>query len=297
MTVSVAHLGPPGTYAEQAALAYVSWVAQETGQKPILYPYPSIAQTLRAVSQGQAQLGVVPVENSIEGSVAITLDTLWQLDTLQIQLALVMPISHALLSHAQTLETIQTVYSHPQALAQCQGWLEQFLPDVQLIPTNSTTEALQQLEQDWTVAAVASLRASQLYNLPILANAINDYPDNCTRFWVLGQSDSQTSFHQFSPAGNHTTLAFSLRANVPGALVKPLQVFAQRGINLSRIESRPTKRSLGDYLFFIDLEAEASQVMVQSALAELTSYTEILKIFGSYSVLPIQPKKGVRGEG
>ena len=287
--MSIAHLGPPGTYTEQAALTYISLLAKGTGQEAILCPYPSIAQTLRAVAQAQAELAVVPVENSIEGSVAITLDTLWQLDTLQIQLALVMPIAHALLSYAQTKERIQTVYSHPQALAQCQGWLEQFLPDVQLIPTNSTTEALQQLEQDWTTGAISSLRASQLYNLPVLASPINDYPDNCTRFWVLGQS--QTSHNISSLCASHTTLAFSLPANLPGALVKPLQVFAQRGINLSRIESRPTKRSLGDYLFFIDLEADSNSSLVQSALAELTAYTEILKIFGSYKVLPLQAVK------
>ena len=282
MTVSIAHLGPAGTYAEQAALAYVNWVRQETGQEAILCPYPSIAQTLRAVDQGEVDLAVVPVENSIEGSVAATLDTLWQLDNLQIQLALVLPIAHALLSHAQSLESIQTVYSHPQALAQCQGWLEQFLPNVQLIATNSTTEVLQQLEHDCTISAIASLRASQLYNLPILASGINDYPDNCTRFWVLAQSQPQIN------GASHTTLAFSVRANVPGALVKPLQVFAQRGINLSRIESRPSKRSLGDYLFFIDLEADANSALVQSALAELAAYTEILKLFGSYNVLAIR---------
>lgn len=287
MTISIAHLGPPGTYAEQAALAYMNWVRQETGQEAILCPYPSIAQTLRAVAQGQVDLAVVPVENSIEGSVAIALDMLWQLDTLQIQLALVLPISHALLSRAQTKEHIQTVYSHPQALAQCQGWLERFLPAAQLIPTNSTTEALQQLEHDQTTGAIASLRASQLYNLPILASAINDYPDNCTRFWVL-RHQSQISHHQSSSGNSHTSLAFSVRANVPGALVKPLQVFAQRGINLSRIESRPSKRSLGDYLFFIDLEADANSSLVQSALAELAAYTEILKLFGSYSVLAIK---------
>lgn len=293
MTVSIAHLGPPGTYAEQAALAYVNWFHQETGQEAILCPYPSIARTLRAVADGKAELAVVPVENSIEGSVAITLDTLWQLDTLQIQQALVLPIAHALLSRAQTLETIETVYSHPQALAQCQGWLEQFLPAVQLIPTNSTTEALQKLEQDWTAGAIASLRASQLYNLPVLATRINDYPDNCTRFWVLSQSQSQTISPTSSLSRSHTSLAFSMRANVPGALVKPLQVFAQRGINLSRIESRPTKRSLGDYLYFIDLEADANSSLVQSALAELAAYTEILKLFGSYNVLPIQPQRAL----
>jgi len=285
MTLSIAYLGPPGTYTEQAALAYVNWVTKVVGKEAVLCPYPSIAQTLRAVAQGKVQQAVVPVENSIEGGVAITLDLLWQLDPLQIQLALVMPIAHALLSCAKSLEGIRTVYSHPQALAQCQGWLEQFLPEVQLIPTNSTTEALQQLEQDWRAGAIASRRAAQLYNLPILASTINDYPDNCTRFWVVSEGQSLTT-HQ-SPNATHTSLAFSVGANVPGALVKPLQVFAQRGINLSRIESRPSKRTLGDYLFFIDLEAEANYSIVQSALAELTAYTEVLKLFGSYGVLSI----------
>ncbi len=283
MTVSIAHLGPPGTYTEQAALAYLGWVTKSTEPEAILCPYPSIPQTLRAVAQGEAQLAVVPVENSIEGSVAITLDMLWQLDTLQIQLALVMPIAHALLSRAQSKDCIQTIYSHPQALAQCQGWLEQFLPDVELIPTNSTTEPLQHVELNSTAGAIASLRAAELYNLPVLASAINDYPDNCTRFWVLAQGYSWSH----PPCGTHTSLAFSLGANVPGALVKPLQVFAQRGINLSRIESRPSKRSLGDYLFFIDLEADATSSQVQSALTEFTAYTEILKLFGSYSLLNI----------
>jgi prephenate dehydratase len=279
MSISIAHLGPPGTYAETAALAYVRTLAKETGSESLLCPYPSIAQTLQSVAQGQTHLAVVPVENSIEGSVTSTLDMLWQLDTLQIQQALVLPIKHALLSRASGLETIQTVYSHPQALAQCQGWLEKFLPSVQLVPANSTTEALQYLDKDYTVGVITSQRAAQLYNLPVLASAINDYPDNCTRFWVLGK--------QPSTGGSHTSLAFSLSANVPGALVNPLQVFASRGINMSRIESRPTKRSLGEYLFFIDLEADSSQASVQAALSELASHTEILKILGSYSVLSI----------
>jgi prephenate dehydratase len=279
MTLSIAHLGPSGTYAEAAALAYANWLSQ-TGQEAILCPYPSIAQTLRATAQGQAHLAVVPVENSIEGSVVITLDTLWQLDMLQIQQALVLPVAHALISRAESLAAIQTVYSHPQALAQCQRWLEQFLGEsVQLIPSNSTTEALQHLNEDRTIAAIASPRAAQLYNLPMLAHPINDYPDNCTRFWVMGL--------QSSTGGSYTSLGFSVPANVPGALVKPLQVFASRGINLSRIESRPTKRSLGDYLFFVDLEADPNQSALQSALVELRAYTETLKIFGSYTIVSV----------
>ncbi|WP_414561971.1 MULTISPECIES: prephenate dehydratase [unclassified Anabaena] len=288
MTLSIAHLGPPGTYAEQASVVYANWLAKQTGIAAILYPYPSIAQSLQAVGSGQTQLAVVPVENSIEGSVTMTMDTLWQLDSLRIQLALVMPIAHALISCATSLESIQTVYSHPQALAQCQGWLGNFLSTVQLIPSNSTTEALERLQQDWTTAAIASHRAAQLYNLPILASNINDYPENCTRFWVVSQSEVETIEQISSESASHTSLAFSVPANMPGALVRPLQVFAQLGINLSRIESRPTKRSLGEYLFFIDLEADVKSAQMQSALAQLSTYTEILKIFGSYHVLPIK---------
>ncbi len=279
MSIPIAYLGPPGTYTEAATLAYVIQLKKETERESLLCPYPSIAQTLQAVAQGQANLAVVPVENSIEGSVTTTLDMLWQLKTLQIQQALVLRIKHAILSRASTLEAIQTVYSHPQALAQCQGWLEKFLPWAQLVPTNSTTEGLQYLDQDHRSSVISSQRAAQLYNLPVLASEINDYPDNYTRFWVLGK--------QLSRGGSHTSLAFSTPANVPGALVKPLEVFASRAINLSRIESRPTKRSLGEYLFFIDFEADSSQEVVKSALFELASHTEILKIFGSYSVLAI----------
>lgn len=286
MTVSIAHLGPPGTYAEQASVVYANWLAQQTKVEAILCPYPSIAQSLQAVASGQTHLAVVPVENSIEGSVTMTMDTLWKLDSLRIQLALVMPIAHTLISCATSLDNIQTVYSHPQALAQCQGWLGQFLPTVQLIPCNSTTEALQKLQQDVTIAAIASSRAAQLYKLPIIASNINDYPENCTRFWVVSQSRAE-GINIFSGSPSHTSIAFSVPANVPGALVRPLQIFAQVGINLSRIESRPTKRSLGEYLFFIDLEADVNAAPMQSAIAQLTTHTEILKIFGSYHVLPI----------
>lgn len=276
MAVSIAHLGPPGTYAEAAALLYSTWLTGQTQQETTLCPYPSIAQTIEAVAQGQTELAVVPVENSIEGSVTTTLDTLWRCDTLQIQQALVLPISHALITRAKTINTVQTVYSHPQALAQCHQWLEKFLPTAQIIPTNSTTEALQYLDDELTAGAISSERAAQLYKLPVLACPINDHPDNCTRFWVLGL--------QTSPGGTCTSLAFSVH-DIPGALLKPLQVFAQQNINLSKIESRPTKKSLGDYLFFVDLEADARQVGVQAALKELTDQTEILKVFGSYNIL------------
>jgi prephenate dehydratase len=300
MTISIAHLGPPGTYAEAAAIAYANKLTL-MGQQSRLCPYPSIAQTLRAAAEGLANLAVAPVENSIEGSVTMTLDTLWQLDNLKIQQELVLPISHALISLASKVEEIKTVYSHPQALAQCQNWLERYLPKVQLIPTNSTTEALQHLEGEQSSGAIASQRAAELYNLPILEFPINDNPDNCTRFWILRNEsridtnklineekeflDNSRKLMDFKSDRSYTSLAFSVPANLPGTLVKPLKVFADRNINLTKIESRPTKKSLGDYLFFIDLEADVNQDVVKEALEELTAYTESLKIFGCYKIL------------
>lgn len=280
MNQSIAYLGPAGTYSEAAALAYLSQQAEKFPGECCLCPYPTIAQTLRAVADGEVSLGVVPVENSIEGSVATTLDSIWQLDQLRIQQALLLPIAHALLSRNSRLEAIKTVYSHPQALGQCQQWLERFLPEVKLIATNSTTEAVQQLEKDEFGGAIASRRAAELYQVPVLAYPIGDRPDNCTRFWVVSLAPS--------PGGTHTSLAFSLPKNVPGALVKPLQIFAEQGINMSRIESRPTKRAIGEYLFFIDIEADAADPLVSSALDELKAYTETLKIFGGYSVRAIK---------
>lgn len=300
MTISIAHLGPPGTYAEAATLAYANKLTQ-LGQKCLLCPYPSIAQTLRAVAAGETHLAVAPVENSIEGSVTITIDTIWNFDNIKIQQALVLPISHSLISAAVDIEAIQTVYSHPQALAQCQNWLEKFLPKAQLIPSNSTTEALQHLDKEKSAGAIASPRAAELYKLPILAFPINDNPDNCTRFWILKDeskpniqnlTDTEKEFLEntkkalkVSSDRPCTSLGFSVPANVPGSLVKPLQIFAEREINMSRIESRPTKRLLGDYLFFIDLEVDATQELFRDALEELTTHTETLKIFGSYQIL------------
>ncbi len=288
MTFSIAHLGPAGTYAEQAALAYAQWWSNQTQEvAPTLVPFPSIAQTLHAVAQGRMEVAVVPVENSIEGSVTTTLDTLWQLETLQIRQALVLPIAHVLVTQSTELGTIETVYSHPQALGQCQQWLHQNLPDVQLISTHSTTEALKYVEANQSTAAIASERAAHLYKLPILAKSIQDYADNCTRFLVVSQPQSALNIPKIADAPIYTSLAFSLPQNSPGALVTQLQVFAARSINLSRIESRPTKRSLGEYVFFIDAEAALEIEAMESAVSLLRHDAERLKILGSYSTLQI----------
>jgi prephenate dehydratase len=273
--VIIAHLGPTGTYAETAALTY----GKSIGTDFELIPYNTIAQAIEAVSNQAADLAVVPVENSIEGSVTMTLDALWRNDGLQIQQALVLPIEHQLISVAQNLVEITTVYSHPQALSQCQEWLGKHLPQAQRIPSNSTTEILSQLTDLKTAAGISSPSAAALYNLPILAADIGDRLENRTRFWVLG--------HQPAITGSHTSLALTLSANVPGALLAVLAKFAAAQINLSRIESRPTKRSLGEYLFFMDLEADGQDPQVAKILAEIAASVERIKLFGSYHITSI----------
>jgi prephenate dehydratase len=280
MTLTIAHLGPTGTYAEAAALTYAQ---TQLGDRAFqLQPYPNIAQTLKAVASGEVELAIVPVENSIEGSVTMTLDTIWQRsEQLQIQQALILPISHALISAATEIGEINRVYSHPQALSQCQEWLQLNLPDALRIPETSTTAALKTLAKFPQSAAISSVRAANLYDLPVLFHPINDYPDNQTKFWAIGL--------QPSPGGNGTSVAFSLQANAPGGLMRALSFFASRGLNLSRIESRPSKRSLGDYLFFVDIETDLDRRELKSALADLNAYAETVKNFGSYHTIVIEP--------
>jgi len=278
MATAIAHLGPRGTYSEQAALAYQDWLQEQTDEASSLVAYPSILQAIQAVDEAAVSLAIVPVENSIEGSLAVTLDTLWRLASLRIQQALVLPIRHNLITHAKAVDQLQTIYSHPQALGQCQKWITRHCPQATLVPTRSTKESLQHLEDSPTTAAIASAWAADLYQLPVLAQAINDQPDNCTKFWILGQAES--------PQGSHTSLAFSLPVNAPGALLRPLEIFAQANINLSRIESRPTKRSLGEYLFFLDLEASLDSAHTQQTLQALAHCTEQIKLFGSYDTIP-----------
>jgi prephenate dehydratase len=281
MTLKIAHLGPTGTYAEAAALAYAQ--TQLSDRDFCLQPYPSIARTLQAVANGEVILAIVPVENSIEGGVTMTADTIWQLAApLQIQQAIVLPIDHALISVATDLSQINKVYSHPQALSQCQDWLQQYLPQAAQIADSSTTAALATLATNPQSAAISSVRAAKLYDLPVLVQPINDRPDNQTKFWAISL--------QPAVAGNCTSVAFSLRSNTPGGLMTALGFFANRGLNLSRIESRPSKRSLGDYLFFIDIDTDLHNCReLKSALADLDAYAETVKNFGSYYTTVIEP--------
>ena len=278
MNVSLAYLGPTGTNSETAALAYSNWLTNHQ-QNSTLCPYPSIALALQSVARGKIERAVVPIENSLEGSVTVVLDALWHTNDLWVHQELTIPIFHGLLSYAASLKEIQTVHSHPQALAQCQKWLENFLPQAQLIPTKSTTEGIKLLANDRSAAAISAPRAAKLYQVPLLEPDIRDNSDNCTRFWIVSAEKSEL--------GSHLSLGFSLPQNAPGALVKALEIFARREINLSKIESRPSKRSLGEYIFFIDLEGNSQDVQIREALTELSNCTEVIKIFGNYNLLNV----------
>jgi prephenate dehydratase len=284
MSLSIAHLGPAGTYAEQASQLYAQCYQAQNQLACQLLPYPTIAQSIKAVADKQVDLAIAPVENSIEGSVSITLDLLWQTETLQVSHAIELSIEHMFVTKATQCFQVQRVYSHPQPLGQCQQWLNHNVPQAQLIPTSSTTDALKYIEDDPTAAAIASQPAAQLYNLPILVRNIQDYADNCTRFWIITHREFSPILFQHSPA-KYTSIAFGLRQNLPGSLVKALQLFADCAINLSRIESRPSKRSLGDYVFFIDAEASLTDPSLQSALESLTQLTETQRVLGTYDLL------------
>ena len=279
MRKTIAHLGPKGTYSELATLCYAQLLKQEYDIDSQLIPIPNISQTLVTVADKKADIAVVPIENSIEGTVVITLDTLWELDNLYIQQALTIPIVHNLLSRGRSLSGIQRVYSHPQALAQCQKWLAKNVPNAQLLATSSTTEALHHVNQEPTAGAISSLRAAQMYDLPVKVENINDYDHNCTRFLVV----SREPHHQ----GNHVSLGLAFEDNMPGVLIKPLQIFAERSINLTKIESRPDKYSLGDYLFFVDLKGNSEETNIREALTLIKDSSTSLKIFGNYDIKTI----------
>ena len=190
------------------------------------------------------EAAVVPIENSVEGGVTTTLDSLWRNENLFIHRALVLPIKHSLMSSG-SISKISEVLSHPQALAQCSHWLNDNIPNAVHLPTNSTAEAIRMVRGSSFRAAIGSKDASDELN--ILAYPINDIEGNCTRFVLLSKNNIKVD-------GNRASMAFSLKSNSPGALLKALNCIANLGLNMSRIESRPSKRELGEYVFFIDLD-------------------------------------------
>jgi prephenate dehydratase len=281
---TIAFLGPAGTYGEQASRR----MAELLGVPEVnLQPQVGIRNVIQALQEGRCDAAVVPVENSVEGGVTTCLDVLWEsglegAQPLGIERALILPIRHALLSEGE-LDQISEVLSHPQALGQCSLWLQQHLPAALQLSTSSTAEAARMVRGSRFRAAIASRQAGLDHGLPERAYPINDQPGNCTRFLLLRRLPRSVTAAG-DGAGQATSLAFSLHSNAPGGLVAALQCFAARHLNMSRIESRPSKRELGEYVFFVDLETEGQLEALQGAIEALLPLCERLVCFGSYPI-------------
>jgi len=243
MRKKVAYLGPKGTYAEKAADILSKLANYES---PIFVPCKGLYSVIKSIAYKNCDAAVVPIENSVEGGVTATLDALWKFPKININKAIVLPIKHALISSGKMTD-ISEVLSHPQALAQCSEWLSKNLPEAILLPTNSTSEAVNMVKDSTFRAAVGSKSLVEIGSLNELAFPINDVPGNCTRFVLLTENEL------FEEA-NIASFAFSLLSNNPGSLLEALNHIAELGFNMSKIESRPSKRELGEYIIYIDVE-------------------------------------------
>jgi len=270
----VAFLGPAGTFTEEVLLTQSDLAAAQ------LVAYPSMADVLFAVAEGDVDAGVVAIENAIEGTVNIAMDTLAFDVDLAIQRELVLPVRMNLMAPAGTdLTSVKQVLSIPVAWAQCHQWLRQHLPDAELVAVGSTAEAAQLVAQrtDGSSAGIANTRAADVYGLDLLATHIEDHPDNQTRFLVVTKDGIP------SPTGHDkTSIVVFQRADAPGSLLGILQEFAARQINLSLLLSRPTKHRLGDYCFVLDLDGHIGDEVVADCLRALKSKQADVKFLGSY---------------
>ena len=244
MRKQVAYLGPPGTYAEKAAQTLAKLADFNS---PLFVPCNGLHSVIKSIAYNNCDAAVVPIENSVEGGVTATLDALWKFPDININKAIVLPIKHALISNGRISE-ISEVLSHPQALAQCSEWLSENLPEAITLSTNSTSEAVNMVKGSKFRAAIGSKSLIEIKGLNELAFPINDVPGNCTRF-VLLSKESIVNLET-----NVASFAFSLMSNEPGSLLKALTYIAEFGFNMSKIESRPSKRELGEYIIYVDLE-------------------------------------------
>jgi len=266
----VAYLGPEGTFTHVAA-------SRQFGNGATYVACTSLDEVFDEVEAGRVGYGVVPVENAFEGAVTHTLD-LFIDRGVSICAEVLLTVHHHLLTRAAALGEIELLASHPQALAQCRLWVQRHLPRARVLETASTAEAAERAAEDVTVAAIGSLAVAERLDLPVMYRNIEDYHDNTTRFLVIGQHDSP-------PSGRDKTALILSIKDRPGALHDLLAPFARRGIGLSRIESRPSKKKLWEYVFFVDAEGHRTDAEMAQALDEVRALPgAYLKVLGSYPV-------------
>lgn len=267
--LTIAYLGPEGTFTEAAALKRFGNAIEELS-------CATIDDVFRAVQSGTAHYGMAPVENSTEGAVGRTLDLLMQ-SPLQVCGEVMLAIHQCLLSQHCEMGAIKTVYSHPQSLGQCQGWLNANLPHAARIPAASNAEAARLAAENSHSAAIAGRQAAAHSGLKICMENIEDDANNTTRFLVLGNQ-------QVAPSGNDKTSLVMSAANRPGAVHDLLVPLAKYGVSMTKLESRPARSGLWEYVFYMDIEGHQADVKVGAALAELKKVAAFVKVLGSYPV-------------
>lgn len=265
--MTIAFLGPEGTFTQAAALKHF-------GHSVTTLPLATIKEVFREVESGSASYGVVPVENSTEGVINHTLDQFMN-SPLCICGEVELRIHHHLLSKAKVLADVRRIYSHRQSLAQCREWLDTHLQNVEQIEVSSNAEAARLAAKENHAAAIAGETAAEIYGLGMLESNIEDEPDNTTRFLVIGKRATPKS------GTDKTSLLISTH-NKPGALHAMLEPFAANAISMTRIESRPSRRAMWDYVFFVDVDGHAEDANVAKALVELNKAASLVKVLGSY---------------
>ncbi|MFU8838119.1 MAG: prephenate dehydratase [Thiohalomonadaceae bacterium] len=264
---TVAFLGPEGTFTHEAVLKHF-------GHSVKAQALMAFDEIFREVEAGSADYAVVPVENSTEGSVNLTLDLL-QTTSLHICGEVALRIHQHLMSQASSVEAIRKVYSHAQSLAQCREWLDAHLPTVERIPVSSNAEAARLAAEDPDSAAIAGLAAAERFNVPVLARNIEDNPNNTTRFLILGRTP-------VPPSGEDKTALLLSTRNKAGALHGLLEPLAKHGISMTRIESRPSRQGIWEYVFFVEILGHREDPNVAQALAELEEEAALFKLLGSF---------------
>ena len=267
--LKIGYLGPEGTFTQQAVLKYF-------GHSVRPLPLTSVQEVFHEVESGAADFGVVPIENSTEGTVNNTLD-MFLTTPLKIIGEVELRIHQNLMGRMTMLGDIRRVCGHPQSLAQCRGWLQEHMPTVERVPVSSNAEGARRARDEEGTAAIAGAAAAEVYGLNLLVPEIEDHPDNSTRFLVIGRKAVNPS-----ESDKTTLLVSAAKTDAPGALYRLLEPLAQHGISLTRIESRPSRKKKWDYVFFIDLDGHADLEPLATALAELKRRASLFRIVGSY---------------
>ncbi len=265
--LKIAYLGPEGTFTQQAVHLHFGHSVHALSQ-------PGIDTVFDRVQAGEADFGVVPVENSTQGIVSHTLD-MFLLSELKICGEIELRVHQNLLTNASSLSQIERIYSHEQSLSQCKGWIRAHLPGIELIAVSSNAEAARRVRNAPEAAAIAGRSAADVYGLPILFSSIEDQPDNSTRFLVIGR-------HLFAPSGQDKTTLLLSGNEGPGLLHSLLKPLHSNGVNMTRIESRPSSLGKWQYVFFIDIEGHVEDAGVAKALEELKKISKVSRVLGSY---------------